>query len=303
MHKINEYIGKKYGMLICQEYLYTKRKVYPYFRFKCDCGNSCEKALRDITRKDRKTKRMLDPNCGCLKKLNLTNWEEKTGQIINGLTVLKYLGKQHSNPLFRYKCHCGNERDTTWQNLLRTTSCGCQNSDVRIGCIFQNFKVLEIEKKRCKVECIKCNKTRKMTFNSLHSKTTDNCVCNTGYREKNNEMAEELRLYRRFINTTKFKRGTEVYLNFNTWLNFVTKKCKYCKRTPEELGKKVNGLDRIDSKGNYTLDNVNPCCYDCNVAKSDLTLDYFKQHVKRIYDVFFNDNRQDLDDQYEYTEE
>lgn len=31
----------------------------------------------------------------------------------------------------------------------------------------------------------------------------------------------------------------------------------------------INGIDRIDSSKGYTFDNCRPCCYRCNVAKSD----------------------------------
>lgn len=44
-----------------------------------------------------------------------------------------------------------------------------------------------------------------------------------------------------------------------------------------------NGLDRIDSGKKHTLDNVVPCCYDCNIAKLDWTLDEFIEHNERQY--------------------
>lgn len=62
----------------------------------------------------------------------------------------------------------------------------------------------------------------------------------------------------------------------------IVKPCEYCNEKP----KKFNGLDRVDSNVGYTFLNVVPCCYDCNVMKSDLTLEKFKLHIKKIHDKF-----------------
>jgi len=45
----------------------------------------------------------------------------------------------------------------------------------------------------------------------------------------------------------------------------------------------VNGLDRVDSLKSYTLDNVVPCCTQCNLAKLDYSLDEFKKWVSACY--------------------
>lgn len=43
-----------------------------------------------------------------------------------------------------------------------------------------------------------------------------------------------------------------------------------------------NGLDRIDPKKPHNIDNVVPCCYDCNVAKLDRSQEDFKEWTKNI---------------------
>jgi hypothetical protein len=41
-------------------------------------------------------------------------------------------------------------------------------------------------------------------------------------------------------------------------------------------------VDRLDSSCGYTLDNVVTCCTICNVAKSAMTVEEFKQWVLRV---------------------
>jgi len=43
-----------------------------------------------------------------------------------------------------------------------------------------------------------------------------------------------------------------------------------------------NGIDRIDSDGGYTPDNIVACCKKCNIAKSDMTTDDFLAWIRRI---------------------
>lgn len=74
-------------------------------------------------------------------------------------------------------------------------------------------------------------------------------------------------------------------------VSFITKmNCHYCGQEPGQIIKQryrtgdyiYNGIDRIDSSKGYTLDNVVPCCKDCNYAKGDMSYTEFKNLVIRI---------------------
>ncbi|MEW5315083.1 MAG: hypothetical protein WDW38_006535 [Sanguina aurantia] len=52
--------------------------------------------------------------------------------------------------------------------------------------------------------------------------------------------------------------------------------CYLCGLGPAE------GIDRVDSNGGYTEDNVSPCCADCNYAKKHLALSDFLMHVSYV---------------------
>lgn len=57
--------------------------------------------------------------------------------------------------------------------------------------------------------------------------------------------------------------------------------CHYCKESfAKEFG---SNLDRINSDGGYTMDNVVPCCSDCNIMKFDLDDEtIIRKHSKLI---------------------
>lgn len=41
-------------------------------------------------------------------------------------------------------------------------------------------------------------------------------------------------------------------------------------------------IDRMDSRGGYTQDNTQPCCYDCNMMKHFCTNENFIRQCRRI---------------------
>ncbi len=57
--------------------------------------------------------------------------------------------------------------------------------------------------------------------------------------------------------------------------------CYLCGGYAEE--KDFSGIDRIDSEGGYTLNNIQPCCWKCNNMKSDHSLSGFLAHTKKIF--------------------
>lgn len=51
---------------------------------------------------------------------------------------------------------------------------------------------------------------------------------------------------------------------------------------------KRNGIDRLDSSIGYVKTNVVSCCTKCNYAKHEMTIDEFKEWIKKIYINFIN---------------
>lgn len=78
-------------------------------------------------------------------------------------------------------------------------------------------------------------------------------------------------------------------LTLDQFIDISSQPCYYCGAppTPSKGHRKwatyvnINGLDRVDSRKGYLLDNVVPACKTCNVAKSDLTQEEFYQWIMR----------------------
>ncbi len=71
-------------------------------------------------------------------------------------------------------------------------------------------------------------------------------------------------------------------LDFETYCTLTTNPCYYCDAITVHTGV---GLDRIDNKTGYTVDNVLPCCGTCNYIRGDdLTVEETKVAIKAIID-------------------
>jgi len=76
-------------------------------------------------------------------------------------------------------------------------------------------------------------------------------------------------------------RGIELSLTFEQYTELVEHKlCTYCGASLEKS--RGASLDRVDSAKGYILGNCVPCCYLCNVMKSDQTLEQFYAQIERI---------------------
>ena len=73
-------------------------------------------------------------------------------------------------------------------------------------------------------------------------------------------------------------------LTFEQFSTIVTTTCIYCGSPGSQpIGDRlVCGVDRIDNERGYTLDNVAPCCADCNLAKGNRSKEQFEEHLTRI---------------------
>lgn len=86
------------------------------------------------------------------------------------------------------------------------------------------------------------------------------------------------------------RRGFFFELTKTDFLRFIEGDCFYCGSPPNRRKFSssnnifYNGIDRLDSKKDYTMDNCVPCCFRCNRMKNEFALDFFIQAVKDIYE-------------------
>jgi hypothetical protein len=75
----------------------------------------------------------------------------------------------------------------------------------------------------------------------------------------------------------------ELNISIEEYRILINKGCDYC---GTKLDKTGVSLDRLDSKGGYTTDNVVPCCGSCNQIKNvHLTHEEMKAAMKVILDL------------------
>ena len=87
------------------------------------------------------------------------------------------------------------------------------------------------------------------------------------------------------------RRGILFNITPNDFEDLVYKNCFYCNTKPNNRRKSrfgdldciYNGLDRKDSSLGYELDNVVPCCANCNYAKSTMSVVEFITWAKRVF--------------------
>lgn len=157
----------------------------------------------------------------------------------------------------------------------------------------------------CKCDC--GNVTTVATshlYESKNRRSTKSCGClATELHRKNG--SERLRIantkYPPSIATarTVWKNNYDDGCSFEEFYELSQMLCYYCKVPPSNLsndGKRdkrsslikieggdfyYNGLDRLDSNRDHSIDNVVPCCKLCNRAKMDMPPEEFQKWLKR----------------------
>lgn len=166
--------------------------------------------------------------------------ELKMGERFNRLTIIRY---SHSDKRWRKwyltKCDCGKEKIIMGSAMTsgNTKSCGCLSNEVK--------------------------KAKRISNN--HSEITAIIL---GYKRHAEDRGFKWLLTREQVN------------------NIIKMNCHYCGSIPNNIKKTKNsagvglnysGIDRVNSKDDYTLKNCVPCCKICNYAKSNMTVDEFRK--------------------------
>jgi len=158
-------------------------------------------------------------------------------------------------------------------NLRRNQCTDCRNKQNRERLADQNahqkrYRAMNDEKR---AEYIK----KKSEQNQRRFKTNPQALANKKAYNKSDKG-----IYKRYVNEcnrrNRLVRGIAMELNFDQFSGLINKPCHYCGIT------NCRGVDRIDSNGNYTTNNTNPCCKVCNEMKNDKTEQQFIDHLKKI---------------------
>lgn len=130
------------------------------------------------------------------------------------------------------------------------------------------------------------------------------CGCGTDEAGLSGKQARSIKSRMQGYKSGAKKRGFEWLLSYEDFVRISTKACLYCGFEPKKWDCMTNspslkkdspnvdardyeiyftGVDRYDSKLGYTVENSVPCCKNCNRAKSDMSFEEFKKHIKNIY--------------------
>lgn len=185
-----------------------------------------------------------------------------TGQRFGRGVVLAFVGRRGSGKnktrYWRLQCDCGKEYEANTGNLRvgHVRSCGC-------------FRREAVIKNALNCAVLACTKPPGVAaFNQLLA------VYKKGARENNRTWQ---------LTDEEFRR-------------LIYGDCHYCGQPPSRMhrsllngvgrrgtGILVNGVDRVDSTAGYTLDNCVSCCYQCNLAKRNMTPEDFVAWIERVH--------------------
>jgi hypothetical protein len=184
--------------------------------------------------------------------------QDLTGKRFGRLTVVKFAGYRtipsgKKQAAWRCVCDCGNVKDIRVMHLRSGTikSCGC----------------LRVE--------VNSNSERGLTgFNKLLDSYKQNC------KKTGRSWRLSKKQVRKITSSACFYCGDPPS---TAWA---------CNGTKSKLVKDhgvymANGIDRVDSRKGYTVDNVVPCCAECNQMKSDRKLTRFVKKAEQIF-MFFS---------------
>ncbi len=150
----------------------------------------------------------------------------------------------------------------------------------------------------CRCEC---GKEKSISANSLSNAIKSggapapgasvSCGCLTAQRARERALpASEARVRRGFNKLKDWAKrsGKSVEIALDDWRTLTARPCVFCgdngTSTMNTRRGRFNytGVDRIDSDKGYILGNVQPCCWTCNRAKSNMSQDDFLAWVSRL---------------------
>lgn len=183
-----------------------------------------------------------------VQRAKLSRYKDITGLKVNKATAIRFIGRDKSRcAIWEFRCDCGNLFTCRGNSVIygKTHSCGCVNSE----------------------NCSKRSTERKLPIGVAHSR-------------------ELFGVYKRSAK----KRNLSFSISLDDFLKLTKMDCHYCGSFPSNKTKFVkgngsytyNGLDRVDNLIGYNIDNLVPCCRQCNISKRDLSLCEFKEWIKKL---------------------
>ncbi len=201
----------------------------------------------------------------------------------------KYCGKHHRD---EYKDY---EKDHTVRicNIERGCMNVCESDFLSCtSCIINNYTTNDryySEFIKNNNTCIFCESPYISSAINDALKQCDSC-CNKFINSQKNYKVIQQRAYRNMPLKSYYnsyikgacsrKQDISFELSFEQFTNLIRKPCFYCTISDET---DFMGIDRVDNKKGYTLDNCVPCCTTCNRMKYSYSIEEFVNKCNAIY--------------------
>jgi hypothetical protein len=112
-----------------------------------------------------------------------------------------------------------------------------------------------------------------------------------------NNLAQKRNVVNAYKQSAK-RRNLPFELTEEEAFSFIDKICFYCGSPPSSLmvhykgqtPMPYTGIDRVDNSIGYTMNNLVPCCYSCNVAKAGMSMKEFLDKIESIYNRLIKPN-------------
>lgn len=174
--------------------------------------------------------------------------------------------------------------------VRRSCSCGrVFRSNKYIKCSKCRSKELYYQSKTIYPTCQQCGKVfSRYVETDSDKQTCDSCLHDNRRKDadrRRRELNDPMRLQKLAYEKAKeasLKRGKDWELSISEYFKLTASPCLFCGC---ELTWKTGSilLDRIDNSRGYYLDNVNPCCGDCNMIRgTQLTVDEMCEFMKGV---------------------
>ncbi len=311
---IDDLCDQKIGKLLVIEKIQKTKKNGCSYLCRCECG-----VEKIINKSKLVTKNVA--SCGCSYFNNIIGLTFNSWTVLERIPNDPTLGKNEIK--WKCRCKCGKISVVLGKCLKNGTSksCGCLIDELGpnlTGRIFGYLTVVNKVKqkvlpylgakwKRRAWNCVcNCGVNKIVTENQLLSNKYTSCGCMRISRniDQNRLANKKSRKY-----TPREASAKNVYwrnyddgdISFEDFLVLSQKDCFYCGEKPsnranrfkndktssleaKELGEFIyNGLDRIDSTGKHTLNNIVTSCKICNYAKRRMTLNEFYNWIEKVH--------------------
>jgi hypothetical protein len=230
---------------------------------------------------------------------------DETGKKYGNLTVIKRVENGfHGHATWLCQCDCGGQVKVMGTDLRRShiVSCGCNQKSQLIneaGNQYGKLTVIEYAGGGKPTSALwlcqcDCGKRKVISGRSLRAGYVRSCGCL--HPKPKGEAAFNYLVHH--LKRRAKEKGLEYTLTNDQVFELTKQSCFYCGGEPHQEKKVINGngnfvyngLDRIDTKRGYTIDNVVPCCGTCNHAKALLSKDEFRILIRKIYQNWAGNN-------------